>query len=144
MKIYLDNCCFNRPFDDQSQIKIRLETEAKLFIQSGIYSNEIELAWSYILDYENECNPFEERKNSIKKWKDLAVTDIEETEWIINKARFIMELGIKSKDALHVACAIALKCNYFLTTDELLIKKLENFQEIAVINPLHFISLKEE
>ena len=25
MRIYLDNCCFNRPFDDQSQIKIKLE-----------------------------------------------------------------------------------------------------------------------
>lgn len=144
MRIYLDNCCFNRPFDNQSHIKIRLETEAKLFIQSGIYSNEIELAWSYILDYENDCNPFEEKKNSIKKWKGLAVIDIEENDWIINKARYIAKLGVKSKDALHVACAIALKCNYFLTTDEQLIKKMENFQEIAVINPLHFISLKEE
>jgi hypothetical protein len=30
MKIYLDNCCFNRPFDDQGQIRIKIETEAKL------------------------------------------------------------------------------------------------------------------
>lgn len=36
MKIYLDNCCFNRPFDDQSQIRIRLESEAKLKIQEEI------------------------------------------------------------------------------------------------------------
>jgi len=35
-KLYLDNCCFNRPFDDQSQMLVRLETEAKLFIQEGI------------------------------------------------------------------------------------------------------------
>ncbi|MCX6584691.1 MAG: PIN domain-containing protein [Candidatus Aminicenantes bacterium] len=144
MKIYLDNCCFNRPFDDQSQIKIRLESEAKLYIQAAIYSNEIELAWSYILDYENYCNPFEERKNSIKKWRDLATTDIEESGWIIQQAQVIMNLGVKSKDALHVACAIASKCDYFLTTDERLIKKLKNFQEIVVINPLQFISLKEE
>ncbi|MFN0197095.1 MAG: PIN domain protein, partial [Planctomycetaceae bacterium] len=33
MRIYLDNCCFNRPFDDQRQIRVRLETEAKLCIQ---------------------------------------------------------------------------------------------------------------
>lgn len=31
MRVYLDNCSFNRPFDDQTQIKISLETEAKLF-----------------------------------------------------------------------------------------------------------------
>jgi hypothetical protein len=30
VRLYLDNCSFNRPFDDQSQLKIRLETEAKL------------------------------------------------------------------------------------------------------------------
>ena len=30
--IYLDNCCFNRPYDDQEQITVRLESEAKLEI----------------------------------------------------------------------------------------------------------------
>ena len=30
MLIYLDICCFNCPFDDQSQTRIRFETEAKL------------------------------------------------------------------------------------------------------------------
>jgi len=49
MKIYLDNCCFNRPFDDQSQIRIRLESEAKLKIQDDIMESKIELARSYIL-----------------------------------------------------------------------------------------------
>ena len=53
MRIYLDNCCFNRPFDDQSQIRIRLESEAKLKIQEEIRSGKIQLIWSYILDYEN-------------------------------------------------------------------------------------------
>jgi len=69
MRIYLDNCCFNRPFDDQSQIRIRLESEAKLYIQEQISNNDIELAWSYILDYENSLNPYEERMNVILKWK---------------------------------------------------------------------------
>lgn len=32
MKVYLDNCCFNRPYDDQKQIIIRMETLAKLHI----------------------------------------------------------------------------------------------------------------
>ena len=36
MRIYLDNCSFNRPFDDQSQLKIKLEAEAKLYIQSEV------------------------------------------------------------------------------------------------------------
>jgi predicted nucleic acid-binding protein len=144
MRIYLDNCCFNRPFDDQSQIKIKLESEAKIFIQTKISNNKIQLAWSYILDYENDVNPFEERKDSVKKWKKYAVVDIEETESIIEKGKTVVNLGVKSKDALHVACAIAAKCDYFLTTDDRVIKKLKNFKEIAVINPLFFISLMEE
>ncbi len=39
MLIYLDNCCFNRPFDDQKQIRIRIETEAKLYIQGEIITD---------------------------------------------------------------------------------------------------------
>jgi len=56
-RLYLDNCSFNRPFDDQSQIRIHLETEAKLAIQKKIMDGEFEIVWSYILDYENQQNP---------------------------------------------------------------------------------------
>ena len=42
MKIYLDNCCFNRPFDDQNQLKVRLEAEAKLYVQTKIIDKEID------------------------------------------------------------------------------------------------------
>jgi len=34
--VYLDNCCYNRPFDDQSQVRIELETKTKLYIQDKI------------------------------------------------------------------------------------------------------------
>lgn len=72
VKVYLDNCCFNRPFDDQSQIRIRLEAEAKLKIQEEIRSGNIQLAWSYILDYENSKNPFQEKKEQIVIWRKYA------------------------------------------------------------------------
>jgi len=36
MRIYLDMCCFNRPYDDQSQARIRLETEAKMLLQQKV------------------------------------------------------------------------------------------------------------
>jgi len=35
-RIYLDNCAFNRPFDDKEQLVIRMEAEAKLKIQADI------------------------------------------------------------------------------------------------------------
>ena len=56
LKIYLDNCCYNRPYDDQSQIRISLETQAKLYIQNLVKDKQIELVTSYILEYENGKN----------------------------------------------------------------------------------------
>ncbi len=62
MKIYLDNCCYNRPYDDQTQIRISLETQAKLYIQDLVKNKKLDLVTSYILWYENSENPFIMRK----------------------------------------------------------------------------------
>jgi predicted nucleic acid-binding protein len=140
MIIYLDNCSFNRPFDNQKQIRIRIETEAKLYIQEQIIKGKLQLAWSYILDFENAANPFLERKETINNWKKYAVADTAETENIISAAEELFIKGIKSKDALHVACAIELNCEYFITTDREIIKKLTNFEPIKVISPVDFIN----
>jgi len=140
MRVYLDNCCYNRPFDDQNQIRIHLEAQAKLYVQSQIKDSKIELVWSYILDYENAFNPFEERKNIIEKWKSKAMLDIEENEHILQNAKELVSLGLKSKDALHVACAIEGKCDYFLTTDDKVLNKLKNYNKIEVVNPINVIA----
>lgn len=69
MKIYLDNCCYNRPYDDQSDTKNQLKTGAKIFIQEKMKNKEIEFVWSYMLDFENAQNPYLERKNTIQTWR---------------------------------------------------------------------------
>ena len=86
MLIYLDNCCYNRPFDDQLQLNIRLETQAKLQIQKDIIDGKHKLIWSYVLDYENSKNPFMEKREAIAPWRDLAVKIVVETDEIINFA----------------------------------------------------------
>lgn len=139
MKLYLDNCMFNRPFDDQSNFKILLESEAKLKIQENIRAGLYELAWSYILDYENEKNPFRERREQIGKWKKYANTDIEANQQIINLANSLHQQGLKKFDALHIACAIHAKADYFLTTDKGILKKAELIKEIQVKDPIDFI-----
>lgn len=57
MLIYIDICCFNRPFDDQSQLMVRLQTEAKLYVQEMIRRGDYKLAWSAVIDLENNANP---------------------------------------------------------------------------------------
>ena len=117
MKLYLDNCMFNRPFDDQSHIKILLEAEAKLKIQEYIRAGLYELVWSYVLDYENQQNPFRERREQIGKWRRYAKIDIEASDDVLNLAGLLNRQGLKKFDALHLACAITAGADYFLTTD---------------------------
>lgn len=142
MKIYLDNCCYNRPFDDQSQMKIHLETQAKLYIQSKIKDGVYDLVWSYILDYENAKNPYEEKKLAISPWRNIASECItEETEDILLFAESLASKGIKTYDALHIACAVNSNCEYYLTTD----KKLLNtpIPEIKIVSPIIFVNEME-
>ena len=143
MRIYLDNCCFNRPFDSQGQVRVRLETEAKLRIQERVVSGEIELAWSYMLDYENAANPFEERRTAVSLWRTLAIVDIVETPALLENARSLVALGLRSKDALHVACAVEAGCEYFVTTDDILLKKLSRYTRILTVDPTAFVRSTE-
>ena len=139
MKIYLDNCCFNRPFDDQSFFTIRLETEAKLDIQEKIKSGSLSLVWSYILDFENSANPFIERRTEIQKWKEIADSFVNETDEILLKMNELTAIGLKPLDALHVACAVSLQCEYFLTVDKGILKKKTEYSEMKIINPINFV-----
>ena len=139
MRVYLDNCCLNRPFDDQRQMRVRLEAEATLFIQERIRSGILELVWSYMLDFENAANPFEERRITISGWRQYATLDIEETPLILQHARQFASMGFKAKDALHLACAIAGACLYFLTTDDGILKRRQDIQDMTIIDPTAFV-----
>jgi predicted nucleic acid-binding protein len=143
MRIYMDNCCFNRPFDGQHQVRIRLETEAKLRIQERVVAGEIELAWSYILDYENAANPFEERRATVASWRRRSVVDVSENPKLLERAKALVALGLRSKDALHVACAVEAACEYFVTTDDNLLKKLFQYTEITAVDPTAFVRSTE-
>jgi predicted nucleic acid-binding protein len=130
---------FNRPFDEQSHLRIRLETEAKLAIQEEIRRGTYQLIWSYVLDYENSKNPFQERTEQIKKWKKYTIADIEENTEIINAAILINTNGMKKMDSLHIACAGFAKADYFLTTDDKVLKKASSISHVTIIDPIDFI-----
>ena len=142
MRVYLDNCCFNRPFDDQRQIRVFLETQAKLHIQEQIKNEKIELAISFVSRYENSENPDDVSGGSIADFFQRATIYIgaENYDEIFAKAGEFIKANIKMKDAAHLACAIKAGCDYFLTTDDKLIKKY-NEKEIIVCNPITFLQL---
>ena len=142
LKIYLDNCCLNRPFDDQLPLTVRMEAESVLFIQDQIKQERIELVWSSILDLENEANPFESRKKSIRSWRNEAILLVKPSDELRKLASTIQKVGLKPKDSLHVASAIISQCDYLITTDHVILKK--NFPNIAIVNPIHFVQIFEK
>ena len=140
--IYLDNCCYNRPYDDQAQLRIELETKAKLHVQQQIAENEISLVSSVIIEYENNDNPYELRKHVISDFLQHASDYVDKSDDVVAIANEICSKGIKTKDASHLACAIYAECDYFLTTDDKLLKFKDD--RIKTINPVDFIMLEGE
>lgn len=145
MRIYLDMCCYNRPYDDQSQLKISMETQSKLYIQTLIKDGKLELTTSYMLRYECGNNPFEMRRNAIFDFIDrntCVYVGMERQMVIETKAAEIMKTGVKYKDACHVASAIYAECEYFISTDTRLLKYKSS--EIKMVTPIEFVTEMEE
>lgn len=140
MRIYLDNCCYNRPYDDQNQSRIMLETQAKLLIQDLIKDKKIELASSFSQRFENRKNPYEGRQISIGDFLRnntsfyIGAERLEDVRELANK---FMSAGLKGKDAYHMSSAVLAKCDYFISTDDRILKY--DGMLIKSINPIDFM-----
>ena len=145
VKIYLDTSVFNRPFDDQSQTRIRLEAEAFLSILEKAVSGAVVIIGSSPLLYENSRNPFAERRERVSSYLGIASETVLMSESIRKKAVSLERAGFEPIDALHLACAEAGGVEYFITCDDNIIKKARTDKtmiRMAVCGPLEFV-LKE-
>jgi predicted nucleic acid-binding protein len=143
MKVYLDNCCFNRPFDDQSYVSIYIETEAKLEIQNLIKTGKLELVWSTVLDYENSMNPHSKAKEAIEKWRYFARERLHTSAEVIERGHELESIGFSAMDALHIACCNQVKADYFITVDKGILKKRNRFEGTNIVTPIEFIFIWE-
>lgn len=137
MRIYLDNSVLNRPFDDQSIFKIRLETIGAFFIFELIERRKIRLVNSSVIEYENSKNPFFERKIWITSYLSKASYHQKINLRIKERAQDIQKLTIQAIDSLHLASAEAAGVDYFITCDYDVIKKYKG--KLKVFNPVDFI-----
>ncbi len=104
-KVYLDTSVYNRPFDDQDQTRIRLETEPFLSILEKAVAGSIIIISSSALLYENKQNPFDERRERISSYLSIASKVIRLNDSIRKKALLLENKGIGSIDALHLSSA---------------------------------------
>lgn len=140
MIIYLDNCCYNRPFDDQTQERIHLESEAILTILQRRQAGVFKIVGSNILELEMERMHDVTKKQKVKELYKVADLHINYTENIKKRSKEIMELSkIRTFDSLHIAAAEEAKADVMLTTDDKLERMAERLElKVRVMNPLKF------
>jgi hypothetical protein len=71
-KIYLDTSIYNRPFDDQTQPKIFLETQSVILIFQMVEANLVQLVSSSVLEYENSRNHFPIKQQAMSRYLNYA------------------------------------------------------------------------
>jgi predicted nucleic acid-binding protein len=140
--VYLDACCLNRPFDDQAQPRIHLESEAVLIILARFKRNEWEWLSSPVLDLEINQIADPIRKVRIK----LSMSAIHRVGSVgtgeEKRGKELTALGLSAVDALHLACAESGGADVFLTTDDRLLRqatRLATHLRVRVENPLTWI-----
>lgn len=139
MKIYLDVCCLNRPFDDQGSDRIRLESEAVLLILQRIKIQEWEWVSSEVVDFEIHQTPDSERRFRAELVSRHASHKVLLDAGAIVRGKELEQLGFRPYDALHLACAEKAGVDVFLTTDDALIRyanREARFIKVRVNNPL--------
>lgn len=143
--LYLDTNIYNRPFDDQSQMRIRLETMAITMIFTLIERGLFSVRWSFVLDYENSRNPFPERRAFVQHLAQICESTVEPDEAIRKLAQDLAQNHeVRGRDALHLACAEWSGCDYLMTCDDRLIRQGERLHQagtltLQVLNPIDLL-----
>lgn len=140
--LYFDNCCFNRPFDDQTQARIRLESEAVLLILAHVAQGEWELVRSEAVALELAGLRDSERRRRVEVLAESGTYTIQIGDDQLKRGAVLEGLGFGSYDALHIACAEAAGADFLLTTDDRFERRAQRLQHelaVRVMNPLTWL-----
>jgi predicted nucleic acid-binding protein len=141
-RIYLDNCVLNRPFDDQSQERIRLETEAIILLLARLERKEWTWLGSQALQFEIDKTPDAEQQSRLRHVIEFVSLTLDIGEKELERASELQKLGFVGFDAVHLACAEIGTADVFLTTDDRLLKlakRLARKLRVKVENPLDWM-----
>lgn len=147
IKVYLDNCVLNRPFDDQSQERIRLETEAIILLLARLERKEWTWLGSEALELEVDQTPDTEQQTRLRRIITFVSLTLKIGEKELERAGQLQKLGFAGFDAVHLACAEIGKADVFLTTDDRLLrlaKRRAKRLRVKVENPLDWMKERIE
>jgi hypothetical protein len=139
MRLYIDLSCFNRPFDDQGQERIRAETEAVLSVLTRVVEGKDLLLWSWVMSFENNKHPKPDRRDEIGVWEGIAERTVTLSTDLEKRARDIAQLGIPALDAAHLAAAEIGGADVVLTCDDVMIRRAGRLGlALRVLNPVAY------
>jgi predicted nucleic acid-binding protein len=142
VRIYLDVCCLNRPFDDQSQGRIRRETDAVKRILEQVADRQHVWVTSAAVTWEIARCSDAPRRAALQALAELATDHISLDEQSVALAHTFAKSGVRGIDALHLALAQLAGCEVLLTTDNALVqraRRLSGRLSIRVRNPIEWI-----
>ena len=142
MRIYFDMCSLQRPLDDQTQLRVLVETQAVLGILALCESGAVELIASDALVFETEANPDVVRRDYAAQAISMATEFVPTDDQIKGKARKFVASGIKPLDALHLASAVYSQVDYFCTCDDRFLKKARSLDTspTIVVSPVELVA----
>jgi predicted nucleic acid-binding protein len=140
MRVYLDNCCYNRPFDNLSQDRVYLEAEAVLTIISHCESGDWTLVTSGVIEYEMSRISDLDRLEKVRELYAVAVERFTLTDEAVNRAAYFRQNGLRDFDSLHLAVAETNGVDVFLTTDDKLLRAEQRLDlKIRIANPVTWL-----
>ena len=142
--LYLDYNCFQRGFDDQRQVRIRLEADACDGIFHDAENGAVELVWSFMHADENALCPFPDRKIEVGRLAGICTVFVKPGMAIRKRAKeLVSSAGVSPKDALHLAASEHAKAAWFVTCDDELVRKAKGLTIAPrIVNPVHYVMLK--
>jgi hypothetical protein len=140
MKVYMDVCCLCRPFDDRTQDRIRIESEAVLTILGRCNEDWI-LVGSEAIDFELSAVMDQKKRIDAFILASLAKQKITIDKRIIKRASELEKLGFKSMDAAHISCAErAVDIMFTVDDDVLRVARIKRNQiSVEIENPLRWL-----
>jgi hypothetical protein len=133
-------CSLKRPFDDQNQSRVWIETQAVIRILDAFHQGRCAVVNSDALVYENSQNPKPVRRNRVGVLLNSFGRPAARTAAVTKRAMEIRLFGIPDMDALHLALAEKAGCGYFITCDEDLLRRTRHVEtELVVTSPTVFV-----
>ncbi|HPS59562.1 MAG TPA: PIN domain-containing protein [Spirochaetota bacterium] len=142
LHIYLDACCFNRPFDDQTHDRIRIEAESVIILLRISLTGKVKLVGSDVLKHEINKTPDPVRKSQLLSLLNYISKFYSLNDRIVEMARKFQKSGFGSFDSLHLAVAQINCADVFATTDDRMLKLYRRKPDLftfRIDNPVNIV-----